>query len=64
MENRNEAAQSCLRSNAAWRRQAGRLREHAALPHLSEAQRTTLLREASAADAQADMWLIGATEAR
>ncbi len=55
---------SCLLSNAAWRRQAGHLRWHAELPHLDEQQRARLLREAEAADRQADMWLEGAIEAR
>jgi hypothetical protein len=55
------ARQSCLASNAAWRRQASHLRQHAAVPHLTEQQRLSLLREA---DHQADMWLAGAIETR
>jgi hypothetical protein len=56
------ARQSCLASNAAWRRQASHLRQHAAIPHLTEQQGLCLLREAEAADRQADMWLAGAIE--
>jgi hypothetical protein len=57
------AALSCLRSNNEWRRQATALREHAELTHLDDSQRARLLREAAAADLQADMWLTGAIEA-
>jgi hypothetical protein len=56
--------QSCLRSNAAWRRQAANLRTHAALTHLTDQQRATLLGEAEAAERQVDMWLAGTIEAR
>ena len=62
MPEKNQAVRSCLASNAAWRRQARRLREHAAQPHLTDQQRAVLLREADAADRQADMWLNGAIE--
>ena len=58
------ARRSCLASNAAWRRQASNLREHATVPHLTDQQRACLLREAEAANRQADMWLAGAIEAR
>jgi len=58
-----EAARQCLASNAAWRREAAALRDHAALSHLSPAARQALLREAEAADRQADWWLTGAIEA-
>ena len=57
------AARQCLASNAAWRREAAALRDHATLPHLSPAAREALLREAEAADRQADWWLTGAIEA-
>ena len=49
------AVRWCLLSNAAWRREAGHLRSHAKLLHLEEQQRACLLREAEAADRQADM---------
>jgi hypothetical protein len=64
MSHAGVARQSCLASNAAWRRQAGHLRQHAAIPHLTEQQRLSLLREAEAADHQAEMWLAGAIETR
>ncbi len=57
------ARRSCLASNAAWRRQATILRRHAALAILSVEVRETLLRQADAADRQADWWLQGAIEA-
>ena len=55
---------SCLASNRAWRRQATNLRQHAELTHLPAEARTTLRREAEAAERQADIWLHGAIEAR
>jgi len=58
-----EAARQCLASNTAWRREAAALRDHAALSHLSPDPRQALLREAEAADRQADWWLTGAIEA-
>jgi phytoene/squalene synthetase len=58
-----DAVRQCLASNAAWRREAAALRDHAALPHLSAEARQTLLREAEAADRQADWWFNGAIEA-
>ena len=58
-----DAARSCLASNAAWRREAALLRQHTTLPHLDPDARQTLLREAEAADRQADWWLNGAIEA-
>jgi len=57
-----EAARQCLASNAAWRREAAALRDHAALSHLSPGARQTLLGEAEAADRQADWWLTAAFE--
>ncbi len=69
MCNDDAAVRSCLASNTAWRRQARHLREHAtsfacsvAQPRLTDQQRAILLREADAADRQADMWLNGAIE--
>jgi hypothetical protein len=64
MSDRNPSVRSCLESNAAWRRQAQHLREHAAQPHLSDRQRAILLREADAAARQANMWLNGAIDLR
>ncbi len=57
------AVQSCLASNAAWRREAIALRSHADHRHLLDHQRSCLLREADAADRQADDWLTAAIEA-
>ena len=39
-----------------WRNQAGHLREAASAGHLRPPQKTMLLREADAADWQADWW--------
>ena len=64
MSDTDMARRSCLASNTAWRRQASHLREDATLPHLTERQRACLLREAVAADRQADWWLARAIEAR
>ena len=48
---------SCFASARAWRAEAEALREHAQAATLTERQRVTLLREAEAADRQADRWL-------
>jgi hypothetical protein len=48
---------SCLASVHSWRREAQALRELAERSHLFDSQRHTLLREADAADRQADTWL-------
>jgi len=58
----SEAARSCLASADAWRRQAGHLREHATAAYLTTDQASVLLREADAADRQADLWDLGAKE--
>ena len=58
----SEAARSCLASADAWRRQAGHLREHATVASLTADQAGVLLREADAADRQADLWDLGAKE--
>jgi hypothetical protein len=47
----------CLASVRNWRREAQALRVLAERSHLSDRQRHTLLREADAADRQADTWL-------
>ena len=48
---------SCLASAASWHKHAANLREHArAAQHLTPAQSKALLREAAAADRQADWW--------
>jgi hypothetical protein len=57
------ANRSCLASNAAWRRMAATLQAHAETAHLTQKQRELLLREADAAERQADWWLAGAIEA-
>ena len=48
---------SCLASARTWRREAEALRDHAAARGLTQQQRTTLLREADAAERQSDWWL-------
>ena len=58
----SEAARSCLASADAWRRQAVHLREHATAGYLTADQAGVLLREADAADRQADLWDLGAKE--
>jgi len=58
----SEAARSCLASAEAWRRQAVHLREHATAAYLTTDQASVLLREADAADRQADLWNRGAKE--
>ena len=55
--------QSCLASNAAWRREAGHLRELSVRRTLPAESAMRLRREAEAADAQADWWLSAAIEA-
>jgi hypothetical protein len=60
--NYRRAVNHCLASNAQWRRHAGVLRDHAAQPHPKPDARLRLLREAEAADHQADWWLSGAIE--
>ena len=57
-----QAVNHCLGSNAQWRRHAAVLRNHAAQPHLNADARLRLVREAEAADHQADWWLSGALE--
>jgi hypothetical protein len=47
----------CLASVHAWRREAAMIRELAERGHLPETNRQCLLREADAADRQADSWL-------
>jgi hypothetical protein len=59
----SEAARSCRASAEAWRRQAGHLREHATAAYLTADKAGVLLREADAADRQADLWDLGAQEA-
>jgi hypothetical protein len=54
--------QSCLASNAAWRREAQSLRVLSVRKSLSEDSAARLRREADAADAQADWWLKAAIE--
>ena len=53
---------SCLASARRWRREAEHLRGNAEAATLTAGQRATLLREAEAAERQADWWL-GAVEA-
>ncbi len=48
---------SCLASARSWRKEAEHLRDNAEAAHLTAGQRATLLREAEAAERQADWWL-------
>ena len=48
---------SCLASARRWRKEAEHLRNNAEAVHLTAGQRATLLREAEAAERQADWWL-------
>jgi hypothetical protein len=52
----------CLSSVSSWRREAQALRDLANGPHLTAGQRQQLLREADAADRQADRWLDAAAD--
>jgi hypothetical protein len=56
------ALRSCLESACAWRRCGNHLRTMAGAAHLRPHHRELLLREAEAADRQADWWLVGAIE--
>jgi hypothetical protein len=47
----------CLASVRGWRREASLIRELADRSHLPALRRQSLLREADAADQQADSWL-------
>ena len=47
----------CLAYSYDWRRESTNLRELSRRSHLSDGPRDTLLREADAADRQADRWL-------
>ncbi len=48
---------SCLASARSWRKEAEHLRDNAEAAYLTAGQRATLLREADAAERQADWWL-------
>ena len=48
---------SCLASARSWRKEAEHLRDNAEATYLTTGQRATLLREAEAAERQADWWL-------
>jgi hypothetical protein len=58
------ARQSCLASNAAWRREAQHLRALSVRSAHFEDSVMRLRREAEAADRQADWWLNAAVETR
>lgn len=62
MSTADRARQSCLASNAAWRREARNLREMSLRKILPEEAAMRLRREADAADRQADWWLNAAIE--
>jgi hypothetical protein len=63
MSTGRDEARACLASNAAWRRESAALRDQAAQLHLKPEVRLTLLRQADAAERQADWWLNGAIDA-
>jgi len=48
---------SCLASARSWHKEARHLRDNAEAAYLTAGQRTTLLREAKAAERQANWWL-------
>jgi len=48
---------SCLTSARSWRKKAEHLRDNAEAAYLTAGRRATLLREAEAAERQADWWL-------
>ncbi len=48
---------SCLASARSWRQEAAHLRDHADRPYLTSSQRAVFLRQAEAAERQADWWL-------
>ena len=50
----------CHGEAARWRRQAGNVRAHAVLPHLSPQAKAAVLESAASCDAQADWWDAGA----
>ena len=50
----------CHGEAARWRRQAGNVRAHADLPHLSPQAKAAVLENAASCDAQADWWDAGA----
>ena len=54
--------QSCLASARDWRHEAENLRALARGAHLTSEQNAMLLREAEAADRQAEWWVAGAKE--
>ena len=59
MQSRRAVDLSCLASARSWRQEAAHLRDLADRPHLTPAQRTAVLRQAEAAERQADWWLEG-----
>ena len=60
MQGRRAVDLSCLSSARSWRQEAAHLRDHADRPHLTLSQRAVFLRQAEAAERQADWWLEGA----
>lgn len=56
--------QACLHEAQRWRQQAANLREHAALPRLTEAARSSLLYSAEWSDQTAAHWEAGADHCR
>lgn len=64
MTDRAFRMQSCLASARDWRHEAENLRALARGAHLTPEQSVMLLREAEAADRQAEGWIAGAEEHR
>lgn len=57
--NRDKGLDACLASAEHWRQEAANLRVLAGGTHLTSEQGATLLREAEAADRQAEWWITG-----
>lgn len=62
MTDRAFRMQSCRASAGDWRQEAEELRALARAAHLTPEQNAILLREADAADCQAEWWVAGAKE--
>ncbi len=63
-ERRARGIALCRGEAERWRREAGNVRNHAALPHLDAAARATLLRSADRCDDEAAFWEAGARDCK
>ncbi len=61
-EERARHVRLCRWEAERWRRQAGHIRNHATLPHLTSVARATLLRSAASCNDEAAHWEAGARE--